>query len=408
METSMYCRSGDYWMAMTKRSRLVVLWVGLCSGVAAASEFTDAIQVHGFAGQAYIYTTDNDFFGESSDNGDFDFTELGLNVSASLNSRLQLAGQVLSRRAGEGDKGSLRIDYGLADYSLISGPVSRWGVRVGRILNPLGFYNETRDMAFTRPSIFLPQSIYFDRTRDLALSSDGVHTYGEYRTGGSEFFWQFGVAYPRVDNDELERALLGGLRPGDLESDVSYLGRILWEAGGGHIRVGLSAARVNIDYDPGKIDPFQAGSIRFEPLILSAQYNAEKWSLTTEYARRHFEFDNFHPLVDTTFTGESAYLQGVYRFARNWDALLRYDLLYTDRNDRNGNDFNSRTGLPAFSRFAKDWTFGLGWNINQAFLVRVEYHIVNGTAWLPAEDNPNPLSTEKRWEMFAFQASFRF
>ena len=32
-------------------------------------------QIHGFITQGYTYTTDNNFFGESSDNGSFEFTE---------------------------------------------------------------------------------------------------------------------------------------------------------------------------------------------------------------------------------------------------------------------------------------------------------------------------------------------
>ena len=408
MKISAYYRSNKQLTAIYSLLHLIALMSFSYCAPVNAYDLTKNIQIHGFASQAYIYTTDNNFFGETSNDGDFDFTEIGLNASARLTSRLQLAGQILSRRAGEGDDGDIRLDYGLLDYSIFSGTDGRGGIRLGRILNPLGFYNETRDMPFTRPSIFLPQSIYFDRTRDLALSSDGAHVYGEYRKGPNELFWQFGAAYPRVDSDELERALLGTLQPGDLDHDLSYLGRVLWEVDGGRIRIALSAADVNIDYDPGSVDPFMDGSIEFQPVILSGQYNTEKWSMTAEYARRKFDYGGIHPLIDRSFTGESGYLQLVYRLARNWDAILRYDVLYTDRDDKSGRDFESLTGLPAYTRFAKDWTIGLGWNVTPALLIRAEYHMVDGTAWLPAEDNPNPFDLDKHWDMFAIQVSLRF
>jgi hypothetical protein len=47
-------------------------------------------------------------------------------------------------------------------------------MRVGRIKTAYGLYNTTRDVPFTRPSIVLPQSIYFERTRNLTVSADGV------------------------------------------------------------------------------------------------------------------------------------------------------------------------------------------------------------------------------------------
>jgi hypothetical protein len=43
----------------------------------------------------------------------------------------------------------------------------------------LGLYNETRDVPFTHPGIFLPQVVYFDRVRNLVLSTDGAMLYGE-------------------------------------------------------------------------------------------------------------------------------------------------------------------------------------------------------------------------------------
>ena len=131
-------------------------------------------QIHGFASQAYITTSDNNVFGNSDNGGSFGLTEAGLNASVRPLPRLQLSGQVVSRRAGEGVTGIPRLDYAILDYRLYSQEANQFGIRVGRLKNPFGFYNETRDVAHTRPSILLPQSIYFDRTRNLGLSGDSV------------------------------------------------------------------------------------------------------------------------------------------------------------------------------------------------------------------------------------------
>ena len=125
------------------------------------------LQIHGFASQAYIYTSDNDVFGNSDDNGSFGFTEIGINALLRPLPRLQLSAQGLSRRAGQGTSATPRLDFAVADYRLFSQDTNQFGIRVGRLKNPFGFYNDTRDVPFTRPSILLPQSIYFDRIRNV-------------------------------------------------------------------------------------------------------------------------------------------------------------------------------------------------------------------------------------------------
>ena len=108
------------------------------------------------------------------------------------------------------------------------------------------------------------------------------------------------------------------------------------------------------------------------------------------------------------FYGESFYFQGEYRFSHKWEALMRYDVLFTNRNDRDGSKYAALTGLPAYTRFAKDLTLGLRWNINTQIMARFEYHRINGTGWLSPLDNPNPFNLSKNWDLFAVQLSFRF
>jgi hypothetical protein len=369
------------------------------------------LQIHGFASQSWLMSSDkNNFFGKSSsDSGSFDFRELGLNASMRPLTRLQFSAQMLSRRAGEGSPGNVRLDYGFIDYTYFSGETSQLGIRLGRMKNPLGFYNDTRDVPFTRPSILLPQSIYFDRTRKLAIAADGVHLYGEYRSNMGNISFQLGTARPLVRGAETEVALLGGEQPGHFTPEMSYIGRVVYELDEGRLRFALSGSQLNIGYDPAAVDRLHAGSIRFTPLIFSAQYNAERWSLTSEYALRHFEFNNFGVRqLNLDFYGESYYFQGAYRFTPEWEAIVRYDVLFTDRDDRNGRKYAAATGRPAHTRFAKDITVGLRWNITPEFMLRAEYHRVDGTAWLSTLDNPNTGDLSQKWDLFTVLGSYRF
>lgn len=79
----------------------------------------DSIQYHGFASQGLIFTTDNNFFGDS-DHGSAELTELGINASIQLSPKIRVAGQVISRYAGEFYNGSPWLDYALVDIKLLS------------------------------------------------------------------------------------------------------------------------------------------------------------------------------------------------------------------------------------------------------------------------------------------------
>lgn len=374
------------------------------------------LQIHGFISQAYLVTSDNDVFGNSDKSGSFGLTEAGLNASLRPLPKLQLSAQVLSRRAGEGNTGMPRLDYGFLDYRLYSHEANQFGIRVGRIKNPFGFYNETRDVAFTRPSIMLPQSIYFDRSRNVGLSSDSVQLYGDVAISNwGTLSTQFGVTLPIVSNKEWESSLLGGIQPGHMEREVSYIGRGIFETNDKRLRLGVSGIWLNTAYDPqGARDPLGAGPLEFTPVFFSAQYNTERWTLTSEYAIRPFQYgDSFKApaLRGLHFVGESYYFQGEYRFTPKLEGILRYDALFTDRSDRNGSDWAAlspmRQGLE-HSRFARDITVGIRWNVTPEFMLRAEYHHVNGTGWLSRLDNPNARDTVKNWDLFAIQASYRF
>jgi len=374
------------------------------------------LQIHGFIGQSYIVTSHNDVFGNSDKGGSFGLTEAGLNASFRPLPKLLVSAQVLSRRAGEGNSGMPRLDFAFLDYRLYSHEANQFGIRVGRLKNPFGFYNDTRDVPFTRPSILLPQSIYFDRTRNLALSGDSVQIYGDFsHPKWGTFSTQLGLLFPIVNDRDTRASVLEGLG-GHLTREVSYIGRGIYETNDKRIRLSVSGIWLNANYVPTTAEiekQLSSGSLQFSPIYFSAQYNAERWSLTSEFAIRHFAFSGFNNLKldGTNFYGESYYVQGEYRFTPKWEGFVRYDALFTDRSDKSGRQWVSedskRDGLE-HTRYAKDITVGLRWNVTPEFMLRAEYHHVIGTGWLSKLDNPNPTFTNKEWDLFAIQGSYRF
>ncbi|MFM8332648.1 MAG: hypothetical protein ACKN9T_13240 [Candidatus Methylumidiphilus sp.] len=368
----------------------------------------DSVQIHGFASQSYIFTSGNEFFGHSTNTGSLDFTEMGINGSWRPLSQLQTSLQIVYRRAGRTDNSDLRIDFGFLDYSFISDVDTLIGVRMGRVVTPLGIYNDTRDMPFTRPSIFLPQSIYFDVNRNFALSGDGVQFYGEYRSKIGDFFLHANGFYPRTNDPDLKDTISGSL-PGYMREEPSWVTRLIYEWGAGKIRLGVTGGQFNAKYVPeGGENNYEPGAFRFSPILFSAQYNAENWSLTSEYAIRSSSLNHFGPrLPDTTIHGESYYVQGSYRFIESLEWFLRYDALYWDKSDRSGKELADATGLSAHRQFAKDITTGIRWDISPSFMARLEYHYINGTGWISHLENIDSEASQ-HWSMFAMSVSFRF
>ncbi|QEA40767.1 hypothetical protein FGL86_00765 [Pistricoccus aurantiacus] len=368
----------------------------------------DTLQVHGFLSQALIVTDENSFFGPSSEGGgSWQFTELGANVSLRPHEDILLAAQVLSRRAGgDASDASPELDYAVLDYQPITTQQRTVGVQLGRFKNPYGFYNQTRDVAFTRPSILLPQSIYFDRSRSLALSGDGINVYWEERIPTGTFHAQLGLGYPQKTNS---KELNLGLTEEQADPRFSTVGQLRYEHGGGNFIAALSAASINYKLQIENAERSSRENLRLTPWIISLQYNAADWSLTGEYGLRKLSLPNAINLQgDSDITSESWYVQYIRRMDNNWRWLIRYDDLANNRDDRSGNAYEASGAGPDHSQYARDITLGAQWDIHPQVMLAAEYHHVNGTGWLSLQDNPDPDETKARWNMLLFQLSLRF
>jgi hypothetical protein len=376
-----------------------------CPG--ASNYLPDEVQIHGFAAQSLFHTSDNNLFGQSDDGISLGITEIGLNTSYKPYDRLSFALQGLYRRAGDIDHGSVRVDYGLADLTLWEHTSGRVGIRGGRIKIPFGLYNETRDVAFTRPTILLPQGIYFERSRSLLTSADGGSFYLEQRTDYGDFNFKFNYASPLGDNEEIRSTFLGPAAQGELTAQPAVAAQLSYEINGGEYIFAISHMDLKLDYHPLPGDRFKAGRAHIRPLMFSAQYNGEKFTLTGEYDYRWNISKGFGSLPDNNSVTESWYVQGSYQFLPKWQVTLRYDTVYADVENRAGAGFY-RFGLPNHFAFAQDWMLGLRWDINNNWMLRGEYHRVHGTFWLPQADNPDRLQTEPDWDLFGLQTSFRF
>jgi hypothetical protein len=144
--------------------------------------------------------------------------------------------------------------------------------------------------------------------------------------------------------------------------------------------------------------------------VFSVRYNAEKLTLTAEYAtnpNKNFVTLQGTPILRTSVTADGGYLQGEYRLSPHWGALARVNGSFNDRGDRSGREFAAANpGVDRKSRLSRDLTLGLNWRDGEHWGVWGEYHWIDGTRTLQSLENPgSTLAT--RWSLIMLMAGYK-
>lgn len=385
------------------------LMLAFAMGQASALELGERLQLHGFASQNVLQTSANRYFGDSEDISTA-FSEIGLNLSYRLDARMLLAAQVLSRRAGDMYDGEPTLDYGLLDLRLVSSASRIAGVRLGRIKNPLGLYNETRDVPFTRPGIFLPL-VYFDNIRNQFLSSDGMAAYVTHQGASGRADLTLGLGRPLLDTN-VEWIWFNNDYDAMLVPDgLAWFLSLWYSTPDERLRLGLSSVGSDMNFKPEMGSGLPSGSIGFIYTLASLQYNARDWSLSAEYARvpsNRRGLSAIVPLPDQVIEGY--YLQGSYRLRPNLEWMIRYEEGFADKDDRSGERLASYTlgQMPAAGFFSRIWTSGLRWDLTPQLMLRLEYQRHHGTFILSFRENPPGSPMTRDWDVWAASVSVRF
>lgn len=391
---------------MWNRQGLLAALLLLGAGtVAAQGDF----QWHGFASQAAAHTDVNDYGGNSADGVALDLRELGLNASYRPNADWLISGQALARWAGAADEGDLRVDYAFVDHTLASGESHRVNMQVGKVKNPLGLFNTTRDVAHTRPGIQMPQSVYMERARNFFLAAPGLSLAGNHALEHGEHGWRLNLMRPEAGGEDLEYLFIFRPAPGAFQGRASWLGQWTLDLEGGKYRLGLSLGELRTRYKPAAVDFFTAGESTYKPRVLSLELNQEDWSLTGEYMLLDSRGKNYGPFgggVQDPNTVAAWYLQATFRPLPRTSVYARRDVFYLDDSDKSSARFAQATGLPGHLLYGKDWTLGVrrDWK-DWAF--SGEMHVTDGTVWLSPLDTPF-LGQRRKWRMFLLQAAYRF
>ena len=361
---------------------IVVLTLHFClSGMVQAFENED-IMIHGFLSQGYLKSDKNNYLGNSED-GSYEFNEVGINFTVPITEALRFGVQFFSRDLGDFGNNDFQVDWAFLDY--------RWqdyaGFRSGKIKIPFGLYNRHRDADMLRTAILLPQSVYNEAYREMIISFQGASLYGMINFGQAGYLdyevftgtTDLGV-YSEYEFDKLQGGLLVWNTPvSGLRFATTYM-----QADGKAIDT--------LDLD---VSPVQVYSTEFErgPLLISAEYSnivaevegvkimdAEGW-----YAGFSWQVWDW---IETGITYSEYYPYSYDKKGKNWEAI----------------------GSPDYYAWQKDTTFSLRFNISEWWAVKLEAHLMNGVALL--DDYPSiveeRLGADRDWTLYALKTSLTF
>ena len=373
-----------------------------------AIDLGERVQVHGFLSQGYIDSKDNNFLGET-ENGTFDFREIGLNINAQLTDKFRVGGQALYCDFAGSSNGNLRADWLVADYHATD-PL---GIRLGKIKMPMGLYNMERDSDFLRPLIFLPQSIYDESRRDSWQAHWGGEVYGNLLLGNwGDVDYQFFGGRINYDDDSLatlasteivtryNKINSSNLTMEDLSRENNYVyGAALF------LNPSIEGLRGALTFltleDETWIHAIPVSSLKVNgKLVASLEYSWHKFSVSAEYSetdRRQKQFGV------TTLDGRSQawYVLLSYSPIQDWTFSLLYDEYYRLKEKRH-EPVGDRNLYP----WRKDLAVALRYDITESWTVKAEWHTLDGTAFYMNYVNPD--GADRYWQYGALKLTFNF
>lgn len=397
----------------------LVVFIVCCvsNGSANAQNVPDKVDIHGFVSQGFLYTTDNNFLADSTDNGSFEFNELGINFGTQLNKDLRIGMQLFSRDLGDVDNNKVVVDWAFGDYRLRD-----WlGVRAGIIKQPGLLLNEIRDVDALRTSVILPQGVYPDETRESFVAVQGVGIYGSIPlSAAGDLSYQLidGSVNVPPDGGSAQTAL----STGEL-SDVNYfdfnevyVGYLEWMTPVDGLRIAgayrFTKADIQFIASP-KLGPLAGKAIDAEFPSLDA------YSVSVEYVvgdlvllaeTRRIDATTTYNIPGGITTQMSNHIFGWYASASyRVDELLEvgtyYSEYYPNKDDMNGDGLEAQ-GLDDFGAWTRDLALSTRFDLTSNLTFKLEGHYINGAGGLNIALNPD--GSKEDFFVFASKVSYMF
>ena len=368
----------------------------LClTAAAVAGQDLENLQLHGFATQGFLYTSNNNYLTMKSSSGSLQWTEGAVSFTDAITDKLRIGVQLHMYQMGQFGGPNIVVDWASGDYKVND----YLGFRVGKIKTPLGLYTDSQDVDALFLWVTLPQAMYPNDNRDYDLSERGGEVYGGVRLGERagtvRYRGHLGSSVLDADGGYVQQLSQIGLTFPSPPSGKAYGGDINWVTPWHGVTVGTSVLADTLDAAGPQ------GSMHLPASLTSAyyaQWNFAKLHLAAEYWRT--------PIHLQVMFGPQVFPMPIDQ--RAWYPMASYEI--TKRLQLGGyysHYVNKASDTALTENHSKDWVVSGRYNFNANFYGKVEGHFLRGTA-LGYYASVNPDGLKPNTNMLAARIGFSF
>ncbi|PCJ21309.1 MAG: hypothetical protein COB02_01615 [Candidatus Cloacimonadota bacterium] len=357
------------------------------------------IEVHGYLSRGYIKSSKYNYLAENSIDGTSKWGELGINFAIQAHDRLRIGLQVLARELGTAGKYDPRVDWAFLDYQL-----TNWAsIKYGKFFISGGLYNEGRDVDLLRNSILLPQNVYSERFRDMALMK-GLELHGTAEISkNNSIQYSLNKGRSSFEKDSGFISDFSALLPlpsftANMKNIISS--ELIWNTWIQGLRLAISHTKVDVDVNSPFLPPILFKNTKALKVV-SLEYTKKQWRYTFERFTGHIDLIGLGPTI-SLFHIKNNYHQITYRLNEHYELGFIHAQSYTDEKGKTNID-----------QYIKDNSFTISNNLSDNWLLKLEYHKVNGIAGLRPLLNPsgqiNAISNKgKNWDIIMAKITYSF
>lgn len=375
--------------------RFVFFVLLLCLySIAVCAQDLDRIQIHGFATQSFLFSSQNNYLTMKSSSGSLQWTEGAVSFNDAVTEKLRIGVQLHMYQMGDIGGPELLVDWASGDYRFSD----RLGFRAGKVKVPLGLFNDSQDVDSLFLWILLPQCNYPDDNRDFDLAVLGGEIYGHvslpkrikvgYRGYGGESRLDRSGGYLLALSDN-------GFTFPHPPSGKAFGGDLRVETPWKDLMLGASVERQGLD----GIGP--EGALHVAPAFITAyyaQWKKGRWYFAGEYWRLSpvYLLQTADTQVVIPIDQRSWYPMVSCRVTQKFQAGAYY-----------GHYINKAADTRLSENYSKDFVVSGRYDFNDNFYGKIETHILHGTGiGYYLSSNPNGLKPNST--MLAARVGFTF
>lgn len=393
------------------------------------------VDIHGFVSQGFMISNNYNYISDESRSGTWEMRQIGINFQKEIKNRFRIGMQFLSRDEGVYGNNKVTLDFAYGSVFIDD----KLQVLVGRNKIPLGIYTEVQDYDFLTPFAIMPSAIYEKGLRSVSSVIDGIQLTGNFdfnRGGNLGYTLTFGdintknnddmgyyletLGLGTTQNTSMDYAFSSGIAYHTpltgLELSASYLLMKNWIIDKGHITVSNTYLdkQTNINW-----------------FYLGAKYIGSYIDLMAEWHRRYMiedvtlskhndstgeytQIPTFAVPQEMDTVNRGGWYVGINVKPLEWFNVGGYFQDYRDRYD----EINHVTGKPIEknnpANINRDGALTLTFKVKDILTVKMEGHLVYGTALLSKPMNSNSLNNNGQfsngdyWQYGIIKVSYNF